>query len=255
MPYTPEDIEQVATSMDDWLDREDELVDELLLFPYTNAVAKEFTQHGLIRRLRLIKHCVARVFETIPMDATDPDGDQLLDTTAYLHTFVINVFGAIDNMAHVWCKEASLVDAKGNPLRPGQIGFTPKCTLVRNSLSAEFQDYLATTDDWFAYLENYRHALAHRIPLYIPPNVLEPAAQAEHQRIQEEMDASLSVDRERYFELFAQQRRVGRFEPWMQHSYGEGTMPMRFHPQIVCDFSTVVEMGEHLLSELRQLPR
>lgn len=46
-------------------------------------------------------------------------------------------------------------------------------------MPAELQAYLAEHDAWFEYLEDYRHALAHRIPLYIPPRQLGPTAQGE----------------------------------------------------------------------------
>jgi hypothetical protein len=33
----------------------------------------------------------------------------------------------------------------------------------------DFRAYLDTLEAWFAYLADYRHALAHRIPVYILP--------------------------------------------------------------------------------------
>jgi hypothetical protein len=42
---------------------------------------------------------------------------------------------------------------------------------VRTSLSQEFQDYLKALEAW--HLADLRQALAHRIPLYIPPYVIE----------------------------------------------------------------------------------
>lgn len=241
--------------MAEWLDREDELLTDLILFEYRNQTAREFMTHGLGRRLRLLKHCAERVFEAVPMEECTPSGEALLDATAFLQTFVINTFGAIDNMAHIWCHEADVRDERGRAIPREKIGLRPRNRAVRGSLSPDFRAYLAGTDEWFAYLEDYRHALAHRIPLYIPPRLLNPAAQSEHSRIQEAMDRSLHEDRERYFALLAEQERLGVFDPWMMHSYGEGARPMRFHAQIVCDFATTVEIGEHLLRELRAFRR
>lgn len=239
--------------MEVWLDREDELLTNLVLFEYRDRTAREFMNHGLGRRLRLLRHCAERVFQALPMEEVAPGEDALLDATAFLQTFVINTFGAVDNMAHVWCHEANVRDERGRKIPRGWIGLRPQNRAVRNSLSPAFRDHLAGIDAWFAYLEDYRHALAHRIPLYIPPRSLDRAAQLDHARVQEAMDRAFHEDRERYFALFAEQRRLGVFDPWMMHSYGEAARPVRFHPQIVSDFSTTVEIGEHLLRELRAL--
>lgn len=253
MPFTPEQIEQVAQAMEEWLDREDQLFLDLMAFGYRNTTAEEFMKHGLGRRLRMIRHCVERVFESVPMNEAEPTDEDRLDATAFLHAFVINVFGAIDNMAHIWCNEAGLRDERGRHLPRSWVGLTPQNLFVRGSLSEPFRAYLTGIDEWFGYLEDYRHALAHRIPLYIPPRFLDPAAQAEHARIQELMNQAFPNDRDLYFALFDEQRRLGTFDPWMMHSFGETARPIRFHAQIVCDFATVVEIGEYLMREIHSL--
>lgn len=253
MPFTPEQVLEASDTLDEWLDREDDLLSELMLYDYGNQAAQEFMHHGLGRRLRLIKHCIERIFETIPMDDRSPDDDALMDATAFLQSFLINIFGAIDNMGHIWCLEAAVTDNEGREIPRGRIGLRPQNRDVRGSLSEEFSNYLAQSDTWFGYLEDYRHALAHRIPLYIPPRTLDPEAQLEHAMIQREMDEALRVDRERYFNLLAGQHRLGVFEPLMMHSYGEAARPIYFHPQIICDFATTIEIGEHLLRELQTL--
>jgi hypothetical protein len=48
-------------------------------------------------------------------------------------------------------------------------GLRPKNEIVMASLDVDVRKYLNSMDRWFEYLENYRHALAHQIPLYIPP--------------------------------------------------------------------------------------
>lgn len=44
--------------------------------------------------------------------------------------------------------------------------------------------------------------------------------------------------------------RVGVFEPYIMHSFGEQAQPMRFHAQLVCDLATVVEIAERVLHAL-----
>lgn len=254
MPYSPEQLDQLAEEYATWTDRQDTLVTAVLTRAYATGRAKEFATHGLSRRLKTLSHCLDRTFECVPPAADNPTRAELLDASAFIQTFVINTYGAIDNLAHIWCLDAAVRDERGRVISPGRVGLTPKNEIVRTSLSPQFQAYLATLDDWFAYQEGYRHALAHRIPLYIPPRQLNPAAQAEYQELEaQKTDAFAARDWQRFDALQNALARVGVFEPYIMHSFGEQAPPMRFHAQMVCDLATVVEIGEHVLRELDAL--
>ena len=176
-----------------------------------------------------------------------------MDVTCHLQSFVINVFGAIDNLAGIWVMETGITQPNGRLLRPMQIGLTPDHEIVRASFSLPFRDYLESTNAWFEYLEDYRHALAHRVPGYISPCQLDDAAAAEYRLLETEM-ADARTNPERYGQLLQQQRGLGVFNPLTMHSYEEHARPVWLHPQMICDFSTVVEIGEHMLRELDGLP-
>jgi len=206
-------------------------------------------QHGLSRRLADLRHGVDRIFEVLPPDAVDPGPRDLRDATAFLQAFVINAFGAVDNIAWIWTSETDPRDARGRPLRRGQIGFTPDHVLLRATVSDRTRACLEAAGAWFGYLEDYRHALAHRIPLYIPPKTFDDADTAEFRRLEDELMAR-GWTPERWIEVQAAQRRLGTFDPVMMHSYGEQARPVRFHAQIVCDFATVVEVAEHVVTDL-----
>lgn len=252
MTYTEQQIAQFGDHHAEWLRREDELTTRMVTRNFRQDETPEFVRHGLSRRLATLKHSLDRVFEALPPDEQQPSREALMDATSHLQTFVINVFGAIDNLARIWVMEAQIKQPNGRDLRPMQIGLTPDHGVVRATLSQRFRDHLATTDAWFGYLEDYRHALAHRIPLYIPPRQLDDEAAAEFRRLEEEMVAAMR-DRERYDGLRAEQSRLGVFTPLMMHSYGEAARPVYLHPQMICDFATVVEIGEYLLRELDDL--
>ncbi|CAN5278849.1 hypothetical protein BH10PSE13_BH10PSE13_10000 [soil metagenome] len=253
MAYTEEQISEFEEHLAAWIDREGDLTTELFIRPYRNPATGKFVRHGLGRRLATLKHCIQRTFEVLPPNEDDPDGDALMDATSFVQTFVVNVFGAIDNLARIWCMETDLKKPNGAPLRPMTIGLTPDHGYVRGTLSQPFQDYLAQADAWFDYLENYRHALAHRIPLHIPPRHLNDEQSGEFRRLEEEMLAA-GRDYDRYNRLRNEQRQLGVFNPLMMHSYGEQAKPVFLHPQMICDLSTVVEIGEHILRELQALP-
>lgn len=251
MPYSAAQLEQLADAYREWTDRRDALATAILTRAYATERAKEFATHGLSRRIGMLQHCLDRVFECVPPEAEQPTRYELMDATAFVQSFVINVYGAIDNLAHIWCLDAAIVDPRGRPLAPGRIGLTPKNEFVRGSLPAALQAYLANHDEWFGYLESYRHALGHRIPLYIPPRQLDPPAQAEFYDLdQQRSEAIRRHDWERVDTLQSALDRVGVFEPYIMHSFGEQAQPMRFHAQLVCDLATVVEIAERVLDAL-----
>jgi hypothetical protein len=254
VPYNPSDIEQIEAAAAEWFERGQNLATGFLTLQFQNQSAREFTQHGLSRRLNILRHSIDRVFYAIPLTETAPTRESVLDATCYLQTFVINAFGSIDNLARVWLAETRRAKPNGKPLSKNDIGFGPKNEIARTSLPQEFQTYLASTDDWFGYLADYRHALAHRIPLYIPPKVLNNENTTEYQRIEALIEPAIRErDFVRWDVLMNEQAALGVFEPVMMHSYGEKAKPVRVHPQMVCDYATVVEIGEHTLRALEAM--
>lgn len=254
MPYTPDEIAGLLAESQKWTDRCRDLTATTISRPYSSQRAREFGVHGLSRRLNMLEHCIDRVFESIPPDEASPSREELMDSTAFMQTFVINVYGAIDNLAHIWCAECDVKDKHRRPLAPKRIGLRPENKLVWMSLPADLQAYLAEHHQWFAYLENYRHALAHRIPLYIPPRQLGTADQDNFAAIEAQRgEAAAEGDWCRFDELGGMQDRLGSFEPHIMHSYGEAAQPVRFHAQLICDIATVVEIGERLFRQLDTL--
>jgi len=225
------------------------LIDVLLARNYHQPRAEEIAKHGLARRLQMIRHCIRRTFEILPPETTEPDRDDLMDATAFLHTFIFNLYGAIDNAARLWCIEADLRLASGKPLRKFDIGLTQNHAIVRSSLSASFQLFLSNINDWFCYLESYRHALAHRIPLYIPPKCLNADEVRKFERFNKLLDNSTDTP-DLYKQHHAEQAKIGKFSPQIMHSYSDGARPIFLHAQMICDYSTVIEIGEWMTKEL-----
>lgn len=259
MAYTEQQITDLVNLYTEWQTRSSDLSTAVLTRVYQHDRSHTLASHGLTRRLRTLERCMDRVFDLIDPLNDKPDRDAITDAGIFLQAFVINVFGAIDNLARLWVWEKGVLTAKGTPLPKSWIGLMPDHTRVRGSLSQEFQDYLVSADDWFKYLENYRHALAHRIPLYIPPKRFDEAATEEYRRLEEVQKEALQAgDMNRFGELMAEQMALGVFEPLMIHSFGptdEDARPVLFHGQMVCDLATVVEIGEKMIAELETLPK
>jgi len=257
MSYSAEQINELHTSLGEWAAREGKLSEALLSRAYKQERSRTLAAQGFTRRMHTLIRCIEQVYELVPLADEKPSRQGIDDAAIWLQAFVINVYGAIDNLARIWVWESG-VQFKGKPIPSMYIGLTPDNTAVRGSLSEAMQEHLAGTNPWFGYLENYRHALAHRIPLYIPPKRMDDDAAKEWRRLEvESFEALKARNFDLYDELMGQQSQLGVFEPWMMHSYGpdkdDGT-PVRFHPQMICDLATVVEIGEKMLNELNTLP-
>jgi hypothetical protein len=104
---------------------------------------------------------------------------------------------------------------------------------------------------WYdEYLTGYRHALAHRIPLYIPPFCLNPEEFKQYESLEKQ---KFAARRQNNFQLLSQlndkQDQLGKFVPLMKHSYGENSPLVVFHAQILADWNTIVDIAEKFLDE------
>jgi hypothetical protein len=223
------------------------LMAKCLCFRTDNRLSTEYLHNGFLRRLGVLKRCIENVYSICPVERVDkPKRDELLDVTINLQSFLFNVFGSIDDLAWVWAAEKDLKTEKGEPLKPKDKGFHTKS--MRKTLPDDFRAYLDGLRDWFDYLEDYRHALAHRIPLYIPPYTAKPEDYLRLEALKNE--AHSRRDFEEWLRLDAEQDQLGKFVPIMMHSYGEGARPVGFHNQILNDWTTVAQIAEKVLAQL-----
>jgi hypothetical protein len=63
-------------------------------------------------------------------------------------------------------------------------------------------------------------------------------------------EAAKKGDFAEYDRLSAAQLQLGRFRPWVQHSFEEKAEPVVFHAQMLSDFNTVDEIARTMLTEL-----
>jgi len=256
MPFSEEALADLAREYRQIDRRCNKLLLAFVYKRYQNDKAREYAQHGFSRRLQTLQRCIERVFELLPPESGGlPSKPVLTDATINVQAFVFNAFGALDNLAWIWVSERGLTRPNGSPLSPSQIGLGPGATFVRQSFSAEFRDYLEGMAEWFEHLEDFRHALAHRIPIYIPPySVPERHVTAYRDLEERAFAASLRGDWEEHDRLEQEQRALVTFLPWMQHSLYGNRPPIVFHAQLIADFKAVEEIGWKVKAELdRQL--
>ncbi len=247
MPYTDEQIARMGEQLNQWLERASGVNEQLLLRRWRSPEGDEFGRHGLARRFADLTHTAERIFDVLPPNEQQPDRTNLRDATAFMHCFVINCAGAIDNAARIWVYERNVRRPNGTPLSRAQIGFGAQDNfqIVMATLPDYLRDRLLSYSDWRQYLTSYRDALAHRIPPYIPPRHCTEADGERYNRLGDDWrQAFRAQDYNRCDAIVDEQRRLGTFEPTMMHSFSEQAQPMKLHPQLICDIATIVDIVE-----------
>jgi len=251
MSFSLEQIAELEAGREEINVKFQQVRQRLILTPFSTALAREHTDHGLARRLGILAHCINRVSELLPPAQIDiPDSQQIADATVYIQAFVLNTFGCCENLAWMWVSERGVMNSNGQPLPEKRIGLGPGYRQLRASFPLGFRTYLETFDGWFAHLKDFRDALAHRIPLYIPPYCIDTERGAEFQTLEAQASAALMQgDLDAYQRICAERDSLRHFKPIMVHSLAD-PRPVIFHYQLQADFNTIVDITEHLLTDL-----
>ena len=139
MSYSDEDLAMLEAQYSGLEGRCNDVIANYLAREFATERAREFVQHGLCQRLRLMTRCLVKVFEVLPPDFRDmPAADVIHDVTVQLQAFAFNTFGCQDNLAHVWVLEKGVKKKNGDPLPFQWIGFGSGNRAVRESLPVRF---------------------------------------------------------------------------------------------------------------------
>jgi len=250
--YTPEQIKQFGEDLTVWSNRARELSYRVYMHPFIDVATHELVNQGFRRRVQVLEHSIKGVFRALPAGAEDPTKSDRYDAACYLHCFVLNICGALDNLAQIWCAEAQVKNSDGDELKPLEIGLWPKNRTLRRSLKQNTSRVLTEKLEWLKYVSNYRHAVAHRTPLYVPPKVLNASQAEAYEDLERQLSAEVLYS-EKIERLFDQQDQLGAFFPIMMHSFREQAQPVMIHPQIIEDYANVVEIAEHLFEDISGL--
>jgi hypothetical protein len=226
----------------------DRLLLRFVAHQFADAKAREYAHHGFARRIQTLSRCIHNTFKIVPPSAMKvPSKTRLYDAQINIQSAIGNAYGCIDNLAWVWVHECGLAQS----IDRRQVGLRKHNKEVRSTLSADLRAYLDSLEGWFDYLVDYRDAFAHRIPVYIPPGGVRPKDHDKYKELEDRKTAALNALRPHEYErLEAEQSKLFVFQPVVCHSFTEMTAPFAFHPQLICDFLTVEELGEKMLAEL-----
>jgi hypothetical protein len=181
--------------------------------------------------------------------------EELIDAVVHIQAFIFNAFGCLDNFAWIWVCEKQLTQDDGTPILDTWVGLGKKNRTVRASLPADLRTYLKSLDAWFDDLENFRHALAHRIPLYIPPKVVSRQDANTYKLLGKRKAKALKRGLlDKAAALAAAQDALVRFEPVMMHSPQDKSKRIVLHPRLLSDFGIIAEIGWKMHAALDQVP-
>jgi hypothetical protein len=248
--FNEQQITDIKGKMAQVESKTDRLLLKYIHFPFKNERAKHYAAEGFGRRIQMLRHCIHSVYRIIPLEtAKVPSRTRLYDAQANIQAFLSNVYGIIDNLAWIWVFERGL----SHSIPRLHVGLGKKNKQVRESLSHEMQTYLNAMEEWFDYLGEFRHALAHRIPVYIPPGMVLQRDVDDYNNLTREMSDALNQMRPYdYQRLSKEQAKLLVFQPLIAHSTVETKAPYVFHVQMIADFLTVEALAERMLTELQR---
>jgi hypothetical protein len=104
--------------------------------------------------------------------------------------------------------------------------------------------------EWYTrYAKNYRDALAHRLPPYVPPFILLEANANRYRELDEAISTALNAhDLEKCAMLEDEQRALTSPAAHFLLSMtdDDGRRPLQLHPQLIVDAMTVHEIARRL---------
>ena len=254
MPYSDESLQDLETNYRKVTTSLRKIVERFLteVSPKLTAPrAKEYLDHGVCRRLRVLERSIERIYEIFPSNRKEKlTRDELSDVQIYLHAFVINLFGILDNLAWVYVLEYALeADVGGH----NGVGLYAKGS--QKILPPDLKAYvnLESTKNWYeTYVKNYRDALAHRIPLYVPPIIVTDAEATKWRELDERIwECIQKQEFEVLKDLKREQDSLGIVCDMFSHSLSETeSKTLYIHPQLLADGATLVELCEIYLSNI-----
>jgi hypothetical protein len=248
MTYRPEQVEElererqlVLGELEDlWLALAHEFAPKLMV-----ERAQEYVGHGVCRRLKTIHRCIDNIFTIFPPERTKLlSEEERYDLQINLHAFTINISGLPDSLAWVYVIEKSLEKV----VEGGRSGVGLFNENTKKYLPPEVRAYLDSEGikNWHKdYAKNYRDALAHRIPLYVPPSIWKPGHEQRYRELEEEIRVELKKpNSDRAQTLRVEQDTLGSICPYFLHSFSDinAPSPVIIHPQVIVDAKTVMEI-------------
>jgi len=217
---------------------------------------------GAARRSKILWTAFRQLYRLISPDRTSPlPLDDVFEAARALNDIYIHLRGMQDNYA--WALLYLFGGDASKQLNQGDVSlFSKKFTNVQPI--AEFVDIVKPFSDWNTELKAMRDPVAHRIPLSVPPAILDEADQKKYAEVNELYNAAQSrffvlcrepVERSEIdaasaeVESFHEQLQgIGKFAPVIVHDPKEGGT--NIYPTVPQDIGMIVKLARLLNSRI-----
>jgi hypothetical protein len=212
----------------------------------SNSKAGEYFVNGVGRRLTIVHRCVVNIFHIFPCNRVAKlNEDERTDVDINLHAFLINIHGIIENLGLAIAFENHIIDgSKPESQQRREIGLFNKRFI--DKVGGEIHEHFINPElmKWYReYAVNFRDALAHRIPAYVPPAGLSDEEALKYNGIVMRLNQIQKIGwTPEISHLLDEIERLGVAYPSYVHSSSEKAKVVSLHPQILSDFLTVEEM-------------
>jgi len=211
---------------------------------------------GVSRRVLLMWHALRDIVRTVdPAREVPLPRDDLHRAEASLNLLYINLRGTLDNFA--WCLRDFCGDTPAKKMDRMQVNLF-RDEFVKAINFPEIVEFMSRFSAWNGDLAARRDPAAHRIPLTIPPAIIDAAARKNYEEAMAEYNAAIEqalktdpADHETRLSYFEQASvlsdkvdRVGAFLPVFYHHPREGMVYM--YPTIPADVGTLIAIARGL---------
>jgi hypothetical protein len=217
-----------------------------------NSEADFHLRFGVARRTKFIWLSLRRVLASIPPARTEPlIGDDLEEVARDLNVIYLNIRGALDNIA------STIIDLFGSEssrnLPPIQISLFGQ-KLSKDENLSDIIKLIEPFRSWNKALSGRRDPAAHRIPLSVPPAILDPNSRKDYEAAIEKYHAAFGgavraaqggEDSLGQFEkaraLFEETEKIGLFVPVFVHHPDDGLIPI--YPTVPTDIAQLTKIA------------
>lgn len=202
----------------------------------TDPDIKRHLDHGLLRRIHMMEHSLTVLAKLPSAGSPALPLHQVESTNTSLNALYLNIRGSLDNTAWALTYHFRLLDSPDESQtkhRQFVNLFGERFLTALGERDHELASRLREHAPWGKQLAAVRDPAAHRIPLYIPPFVLDEAGAERVAMIDREMEeAAARGDMQAFHEAMTQRWNAGRFQPVIGLSEQEG-LAVVFLPKVL----------------------
>lgn len=219
--------------------------------------AKEHMLYGVSRRLRLLLANMVEITSIASVQRKKPlNEDEQTKLSLHLNSLYLHIRGCLDNLA--WCLiyEYKLLDIDNK--EEYEIGqkanmFGDKFLEQLSDVAPKIVESLKDKLEWNSELKKLRDPVAHRIPIYAVPALLDINELDKYKKVSAEANTALSEGNyELSGRLFKELNNVGDYEPYFAYSPTENNTFRKVYPKVGEDITEVLDIIDVIIDHIFQ---